>query len=501
MRRLALAAIAVGAMAQLVGCNSGALSAHADTVAKAGSQELTVKKLSELLGASKVPLRKDVVKVVADLWVNYQLIAKAGANGDSLNNPKELDSALWAPIANARARKFFEVVSKGFTVTAPTDGETRYNNGEVYAASHILFRLPEKGATPEQIQQLNNRADSLHKVLTAANFSSLASKFSQDPGSAQQGGSLGAFPKNMMAPEFETALKAVKPGEISPVVKTRFGFHIIYRPVYSSVTAQVAQLMQQRGSAAAESTYWSHLETTTAVAVKSDAPKMARDVVGDLDGYRSSSMVLGTSKKGDFTARQLVRWIDAYPPEQGLTQQILNAPDTIIPTLIKNFMRNELFLKQADSAKVDLTEQEKSQIRAEFRTLVINSWTQLGVAPTQLTDSGKTVAARETIAASRVNKFLESMLVSDGAFVPIARSMDLMLRMRYPGAKIVDAGVDRVLEAAQKLRGSADSTRTANRPASAVPMPGAPRATPTTPAPAPTTPAPTAPTTKAPAKP
>ena len=106
MRRLALAAIAVGALAQLVGCNSGALSAHADTVAKAGSEELTVKKLSELLGASKVPLRKDVVKVVADLWVNYQLLAKAGANGDSLNSAKELDSALWAPIANARARKF-----------------------------------------------------------------------------------------------------------------------------------------------------------------------------------------------------------------------------------------------------------------------------------------------------------------------------------------------------------------------------------------------------------
>ena len=496
MRRLALAAIAVGALAQLVGCNSGALSAHADTVAKAGSEELTVKKLSELLGASKVPLRKDVVKVVADLWVNYQLLAKAGANGDSLNSAKELDSALWAPIANARARKFFEVVSKNWTVTAPTDGETRYNNGEVFAASHILYRLPEKGATPEQIQQLSTRADSLHKVLTPANFASLAGRFSQDPGSASQGGSLGAFPKGMMAPEFETALKAVKPGEISPVVKTRFGFHIIYRPVYSGVTAQVAQLMQQRGAAAAESTYWARLEAANTVAVKSDAPKMARDVVGDLDGYRASSMVLATSKKGDFTARQLVRWIDAYPPEQGLIPQIQNAADTIIPTLIKNFMRNELFLKQADSARVDLTDQEKSQIRAEFRTLVINSWTQLGVAPNQLTDSGKTVAARQTIAATRVNKFLESMLVSDGAFVPIARSMDLMLRMRYPGSKIVDAGVDRALEAATKLRGSADSTRAANRPASAVPMPGAPQTTPTKPAPAGP-----APTTKVPAKP
>ena len=103
---------------------------------------------------------------------------------------------------------------------------------------------------------------------------------------------------------------------------------------------------------------------------------------------------------------------------------------------------------------------------------MINSWTQLGVAPNQLADSAKTVAARETLGSNRVNVFLENMLVKDGAFVPIARSMDLMLRMRFPGAKIVDAGIDRALEAAGKLRGSADSTRAANRPASAVPMPG-----------------------------
>lgn len=483
MKRFALAAIAIGAMAQLVGCESGALSAHADTVAKAGSEELTVKKLSELLGASKVPLRKDVVRVVADLWVNYQLLAKAGATGDSLNDPKSLDSALWAPIANARARKYFEVVSKNWPVTAPADGETRYNNGEVFAASHVLFRVPEKGATPAQVQELRTRADSLRRVLNAGNFAALAGKFSQDPGSASQGGSLGAFPKGMMAPEFETALTNTKPGEISPVFQTRFGFHIIYRPVYSAVTTQVAQLMQQRGAAVAESTFWSGLEASNAVAVKSDVPKMARDIVGDLDSYRTSSMVLGTSKRGDFTARQLVRWIDAYPPEQGLIPQIQNAPDTIIPTLIKNFMRNELFLKQADSAKVDLSDQEKSQIRAEFRTLVINSWTQLGVAPNQLADSGKSVAERQKVATGRVNTFLENMLVKDGAFVPIARSMDLMLRTRFPGAKIVDAGVDRALEAAQKLRGSADSTRAANRPASAVPMPGeAPGAAPAAPA-------------------
>jgi hypothetical protein len=470
MKRLVFAAIALTAAAQFTGCNN--VSAHAETVAKAGSQELTVKKLSELLGASKVPLRKDVVRVVADLWLNYQLLAKAGAVGDSLNDPKQLDSALWAPIANARARKFFDVVSKNWVVTAPADGEQRYNNNDLYAASHILFRVPEKGATPQQIAQVRARADSLRKVLNAGNFGQLAQRFSQDPGSAQNGGQLGAFPKGVMAPEFEEAVKATKPGDISNVIQSRFGYHIIYRPTYASVVAQVNQLLQQRGAAVAESTYWAGLEKANAVEVKKDVPKMARDVVSDVDGYRNSAMVLGSSKRGDFTARQLVRWIDAYPPEQGLVPQIQNAPDTVIPILIRNFIRNELFLAQADSAKVDLSDQEKMAIRAEFRTLVVNSWTQLGVAPNQLADSGKTVPEREKIAAGRVNAFIDNMLIRDGAFVPVARSMDLMLRMRYPGSKIMDAGVDRALEAALKLRGSADSTRAANQPATAVPMPG-----------------------------
>ena len=150
MRRLALAAIAVGAMAQLVGCNSGALSAHADTVAKAGSDELTVKKLSELLGASKVPLKKDVVRVVADLWIDYQLLAKAGAAGDSLNDSKLLDSALWAPIANARARKFFEVrgLSGIFRPADETTDRSRLGDHPAKSECEREQRRKERGKQP-----------------------------------------------------------------------------------------------------------------------------------------------------------------------------------------------------------------------------------------------------------------------------------------------------------------------------------------------------------------
>lgn len=73
------------------------------------------------------------------------------------------------------------------------------------------------------------KAEDIRKqLLNGGNFEQLAQQHSTDYGSAAKGGDLGFFSKGAMVPEFEAAVDALKmPGDLSPVVPTQFGLHII----------------------------------------------------------------------------------------------------------------------------------------------------------------------------------------------------------------------------------------------------------------------------------
>lgn len=123
-----------------------------------------------------------------------------------------------------------------------TDAELRASFEEV-KARHILIRPTEEKKRVEADYKKRNQqppanldADALARkraeellaqLRKGADFAKLASQFSDDKGSAKDGGDLGWFRPGTMVPEFEQAAFALKPGQISEVVKTDYGYHII----------------------------------------------------------------------------------------------------------------------------------------------------------------------------------------------------------------------------------------------------------------------------------
>ena len=91
--------------------------------------------------------------------------------------------------------------------------------------SHIMI-WPKAGK--EKMEAAREKIESLlRRAKAGEDFALLARDYSEDPGSARSGGDLGSFGKGTMAPEFEAAAFAMAPGDISDVVESPFGFHII----------------------------------------------------------------------------------------------------------------------------------------------------------------------------------------------------------------------------------------------------------------------------------
>src|SRR5215203_2636337 len=474
MKRLSLGLLVLGA-STLVACDGlkEALTAHVDVVARAGSQELSVNRLGDMLGNSKigVPINRDIASLVArDLWVPYQLLGAAAARGDSLSDTKAIDAAASGMIDRAKLQKFMEQLST--SMPSDTGSQAGYERGanDLFAARHILFLFP-KDATPAAKDAIRKKAESIRGQVTPANFADLAKRYSED-NSKDKGGELGVFPRGMMVKPFGDAVAALKPGEISNVVESEFGYHIIQRNTWDQIKGQYAQQAGDRTRQHAESTYISQAQTAAKVQVKDNAISVTKALAKDPISHRNDKDVIATWSGGDFTAGKLAGIMMSDPRAAQLTQQIQQVPDSVVRMYVKQMAERELLLKRADSAKMGPSPEEYGNLHRDFVQAVAMTWQALRIDPKSLADSAKTPAERERLAAARIEAFLDKVMAGEAQPVPVPSPLHIVLMDKYD-SKVNAAGIDRAVERAQKVRTVADSTRAANQPKSAVPLPGA----------------------------
>ncbi len=104
----------------------------------------------------------------------------------------------------------------------------RYKQGEERRASHVLITVA-KDAPEKDVKAAQAKAEEVLKQIKAkpAEFARLAKENSADPGSAANGGDLGFFGRGMMVKPFDDAVFGMKEGQVSDLVRSDFGFHII----------------------------------------------------------------------------------------------------------------------------------------------------------------------------------------------------------------------------------------------------------------------------------
>lgn len=192
-------------------------------------------------------------------------LANAGMNEDQLRS--EISRSLTIQ------KLLEEEVTSGIEVTDEEVREFYEENTEMFEesqsvkASHILIDTRD-AETEEEKEEARARAEELLEELEGgADFAELAREYSEGP-SAQNGGSLPQFSRGEMVPPFEEAAFALEAGEISDVVETRFGFHIIKveeksaggATPYEEVKPQIAQYLEQQRQQEAVQAYLDELK-------------------------------------------------------------------------------------------------------------------------------------------------------------------------------------------------------------------------------------------------
>ncbi|MEP6764468.1 MAG: peptidylprolyl isomerase [Gemmatimonadaceae bacterium] len=426
--------------------------------ATVGNQKLSVTRLTDIIGNSEVVLDKQVIRSVSELWSNYQLIALAAARGDMLADDRLVDEALWSQIAAARVRKFGVAIGAVLAARQPEcNDQCAYDRGDILSARHILIMLPGAAGTvpPAELAAARRKAEAIQKEATPENFAKLAAK-SEEPGAAERGGNLGVFSKGQMVPEFEAALRKLKPGTVSEVVETSFGFHVIYRPRFDEVREEVSSQFGQLRMPAAVDAYIANLEKNSNATLASNAVALTRRLSQSPLMHLQDTTVVARFGQRTLTSARLADWIDGFDPQVQMRVRLQVIPDSEVVLFVHQMVRNEILLDRADSANIKIDAMELAEMRKEVRTNLQDVWRQLGVVPSTLGSP----AAREGVAATRVENFFDKLVRNKETIINMNHALTRALRKKYPNTLVGDEAVDAVMKRATLVRAIADSLHT-----------------------------------------
>jgi hypothetical protein len=448
-------------LAALVGCGSfkDTFTARRDTAAEVGPLRLPPDTLAKILAAPRgIRLTKDAAGFVTNLWVDYALFAQAAAAGKLPKDSASAAKALWPEVAELRTQHWHDSIAAKRGQPSAAAVDSAYNGDQLRVFQHILFGAGQQ-AKPEAKAAARKKAEAaLAKLKGGADFGQMASQLSDDPGSKADQGFLPPSPHGRFVPPFDSAGWKLGPGQMTGLVESPFGYHIIKRPDAAAAAPRLAAYLGQLNAGKADSAYMEDLGKSNQLEIAKTAAPDMRAAALNPEASKGSTKQITSFTKGELTVGEYLRWIRALPPQYDA--QLKQANDSVLRQFAKVLSLNLLLLRQADSAKVGLSGDEWKMLYERYTGSIDSLQTDMGLTSA---DSGKDMQRA-------VNQYFNKLVSGQLRIRPMPGTLATLLREqgRY---RISDPGVTRGLELALLQQAKRDS---AGPPAGLRPAPGGP---------------------------
>ena len=263
----------------------------------------------------------------------------------------------------------------------------RYTVAEERRASHILIGASKEAPAAER-SKAKAKADSLLVELrkSPATFAALARKESSDTASAERGGDLDFFSRGAMVKPFEDAAFAMKPGEISNVVETDFGYHIIrldalrggdkkpFEAARAEIEAAVRkQLAQTKYAEAAEqftNTVYEQADSLQPVVEKLKLKKLTASVQrspapGSTGALASAKLLTAVFGNDALKNKRNTEAVEVGPNQLAAARVVQHQPARVLPLAeVMPQVRERVMAEQAAAAARKLGEARLAALRA-----------------------------------------------------------------------------------------------------------------------------------------
>lgn len=455
----------------LTGCDRGV---GPDTAAIAADFHLLVEDAAQILAPIYVlPNDGEVVETTLNFWIDYTLLAWVVNQEGAL---EELDISL---IVDQEVDRLVIVRLRDQVIqldTAITDEELQatfeeQRPGEEVRARHVLLSIPPGVAQAQQDSIRALAEDIRDRARAGEDFATLAEEYSQDPGSAIQGGDLGFFGRGMMVPPFEEAAFALPPGEVSNVVQSTFGFHVILLeerrvPSFENIADEYRMQLQTERIMVAESTYLAELEGSANVRLGDDAIELVRRITAapeDRLSRSEASSPLTIWEGGELPAEEYREFVSGQPRE--IRQQITVTGDQQLESMLHDLTRNRLLLAEALRVGVESTEEDEETIISDVVNQYLLIADFLGLDSLQV-EEGNTLTENVDRA---VRDLMSRLVANEQDIVPLG-PLALPLRAQYE-QRVGEAAVERVVARVDELRAEGAAQTILAEPPAVVPAP------------------------------
>ena len=387
-------------------CQSALLAALAfaacgpEPLAEADGSRLTVEAAARLIADhSAVPGDTQVVRVVAELWVDYTLLA-ARLEEDGALASLDVGLVIEQLLNEIMLGRLREAAVPVDTVVTDEELTTRFAAempGARATASQILLLFPQR-ATARQRDSVRVVAEGVHAQLAAGTgFATLARRYSGDPGSGPRGGSMGTFGRGEMLAPIDEAVFGLRPGQLSDPVETALGYHLLRLdaldvPALAVVGEEFRRRIQQERMAQAEAAYVSGLESASGLGLAEDALEMARA----LATATPSSLSRGAARRylvtwdgGAYSAGAFVQVFENAP--DGFAESVATASDEELEAALRQLGQEQLLLEEARSRGFAPTEAETDSVANETRAVILGWAEAIGLVPDTETETGDSV--------------------------------------------------------------------------------------------------------------